>query len=63
VSTGFTLNAFVGVFVTRTPVPILTVVLSPLPQAAIASELTATRTMPYVTLRDLIRDICCSCHS
>jgi len=28
VSTGFTLNAFVGVFVTCTPVPMLTVVLT-----------------------------------
>ena len=85
-STGFTLNAFVGVFVTCTPVPMLTVVLTavelaypllagcvcafevsafvlpPPPQAATASEPNATRRMPYVTLRDLIRDICCSCH-
>jgi hypothetical protein len=37
-------------------------VLSPPPQAATANELKATRTMPYVNLRDLIRDICCSCH-
>jgi hypothetical protein len=86
VSTGFALNAFVGVFVTCTPVPMLTVllpvvalaypllagcvcvfevsafVLSPPPQAATANELNATRRTPYVTLRDLIRDICCSCH-
>ena len=84
-STGFTLNAFVGVFVTCTPVPMLNVlltavelayplladcvcaveglafVLPPPPQAATASELNATRRMPYVTLRDLIRDSCCSC--
>jgi hypothetical protein len=37
-------------------------VLPPPPQAATANELSATRRMPYVALRDLIRDICCSCH-
>jgi hypothetical protein len=36
--------------------------LPPPPQAATANELNATRRMPYVNLRDLIRDICCSCH-
>jgi hypothetical protein len=34
----------------------------PPPQAASADELNATRTMAYVALRDLIRDICCSYH-
>jgi hypothetical protein len=33
------------------------------PQAATANEVNATRGMPYITLRDPIRDICCSCHS
>jgi hypothetical protein len=37
-------------------------VLPPPPQAATANELTVTRRMPYVDFRDLIRDICCSCH-
>jgi hypothetical protein len=36
--------------------------LPPPPQAATANELNATRRMPYVNLRDLIRNICCSCH-
>jgi hypothetical protein len=79
-----TLNAFVGVFVTCTPDPIVTVLLTvvelacappaervcafdvsalllpPPPQAATANELNTTRRMPYVTLRYLLRDICCS---
>jgi len=37
------------------------VVLPLLPQAATASELNAA-SKPYVALKDLIRDICCSCH-
>jgi hypothetical protein len=37
-------------------------VLLPPPQAATANELNDTRRIAYVTLRDLIRDICCSCH-
>jgi H+/gluconate symporter-like permease len=74
VSTGFTRNFFVGVFVTCTPVPMVTVplavvgafevsvfVLPPPPQAANANELNATRTMPYVNFGNLIRAICCSC--
>jgi hypothetical protein len=38
------------------------VVLPPPPQAATATELNATRRIPYVALRDLVRDMCCSCH-
>jgi hypothetical protein len=34
----------------------------PLPQAATANEINTTRRMPYVTLRDLIGYIDCSCH-
>jgi hypothetical protein len=37
-------------------------VLPPPPQAARANEPSATRRMPVVTVKDLIRDICCSCH-
>src|SRR3954454_11920544 len=35
-------------------------VLSSPPQAATANEVNATRRMPEVALRDLVRDICCS---
>jgi hypothetical protein len=44
------------------PLPAGCFVLPLLPQAATANELNATRMMPFVALKDVIRDICCSCN-